>query len=370
MMMSFETGLAMNFRARFRILLFVVLAMGAVLGLSVLLRGLLTQARADLPGGVVFSENYRLSTVYTGDLVVASPAITLDETARVTGNVSFAGESIMLAGTIAGDLTLLAQHIILDGVTITGNLRLLSDDALINAQIDGTTMIDVDVLHIGEGARFASAPAVCADRVTDDRAEPSPYAPCPPATIDPFRDLIPLRAQLDNPISLSIRDPLTLGLGAGVFTALVALCAALVPARLVTVVRMVRHNPLRCLQLGIVLLALVIGMVSAQIFLLGTITALGVVLLPVSVVGSVAVGLIVLLGVATTAILLGGWLLRKPQPPMIAAAVGGAGIALVLVGVALLPYGQIALVVAVLAISAAGVGAVVYTRAGTSGRAA
>lgn len=343
--------------SRLRVLLIVIIVSALVVILSLLARGLINGATAS--GGVVVAGEYRLDNVHDGDLAVASSTIDLTTGSRVNGNVSLVGESVRLQGEINGDVTILAQHVTLEGGSIGGALHILADNVAINTPIEGEVLIDADALAIGESAVFGADSAVCVDALT---ASPEISAP---ATRCPLNELTALRQQieLDAPSTVLLAV-----LSAAGFTAAAALVVSIFPARLARVVRAMRRRPARSAINGVGVFALVAGLTGTQIVLLGILAPVGLLVLPIYTIFIIAVVILVVIGLMSLALLIGARLTGEnpdnAQPPLVAAATGGLIVSVVLVGIALQPFGQVVGLLLFAALAIVGCGAALGTRLG------
>ncbi|MBL8131319.1 MAG: hypothetical protein JNL42_05640 [Anaerolineae bacterium] len=360
---------------RLRIFLFVFAAAALVLTLALLARETITQQ--NLSSGVIIVSSYTLSEAYAGDLVVASSSITIEPGAQIAGSASLVGENVIFAGQISGDLTILAPQITLDGVQVGGRLHILADEVRLSGAIHGETLIDADALTIAADATFDADPAVCADRFSDLRAA-SRVAACPPSSVDPFANLRALRSAVQSgapvsPVPALLPDILLIILALVGLTAFAPLVVTVQPARVARVARAMRRRPLHSALTGAALLALIAGLTGAEIVLLGTVSVIGLVALPVYVVALIGGLLLTGIGLIALALIIGIRLTgegENEQPPIVAAAVGGLIVAAALLLIVLQPLGQAASIAAFIALSTVGAGAAIGTRLGASPSAA
>lgn len=360
---------------RLRIFLFVFAAAALVLTLALLAREAITRQN-NLSSGVIIVSSYTLSEAYEGDLVVASSSVTVDSGANIAGSASLVGENVVFAGRVSGDLTILAPQIRLDGVQVGGRLHILADEVQLSGAIHGETLIDADALTIAADTIFDADPAVCADRFSDQRAS-SRVVACPPSSIDPFANLRALRSVVqsgvpDAAVPALLPDILLIILTLVGLTAFAPLVVTVQTARVARIARAMRRRPLHSALTGAALFALIAGLTGAEIVLLGTISVVGLVALPVYVVALIGTLLLTGIGLIALALIIGIRLTRLSgegddgQPPVVAAAVGGLIVAAGLLLIALQPLGQAASIGAFIALSTVGAGAAVGTRLGAS----
>lgn len=343
--------------SRLRVLLFVIIVSALVVTLSLLARGAINGATAS--GGVVVSGEYRLDGAHDGDLAVASSQIEFTSDSSVNGNVSLVGESVRIQGEISGDVTILAQHVALEGGRINGALHILADSVSINSDVAGQVLIDADTLAIGDSASFGVNSAVCVDTLTSVPANATPAERCP------LNELTALRQQieLDTPSTL-----LVVILSAAGFTAAAALVVSIFPARLARVVRAMRRRPGRSAISGVGIFALAAGLTGTQIVLLGAVSPVGLIALPIYAIFVILFAALVVIGLVSLALLIGARLTGEnpdnAQPPLVAAATGGLIVSLALVVIVLQPFGQAVGLILFAALAIVGCGAAFGTRLG------
>lgn len=356
--------------SRLRILLLVIAVAAVILFLSVLARTAILGT--TFPGGVIVTGEYSQTDAHEGDLLVASKNITFSGESSVSGNVSLVGETIHLAGRIDGDLTILADHVFLDGGSVGGKLQILADDAFIAAQIGGDATLKADILTLDAGASFIAPPAVCAPELIDSRDGGQVNA-CPSTARNPFEELLTLRAlvqsgTVDESAGGQAAYVLMALLAVIAFVAAAALVVSLFPERLARVVRTMNRRPARSASVGIGVFMLVCGLTGGEIVLLGSLTPAGLVALPLYLLFVLGILLLSMVGLIALALLIGARIVGgKPgnaQPPLVAAAVGGLVVAVALAVIILQPFGQVVSLILFSGLAVVGTGAALHTRLG------
>ena len=344
--------------------LFFVIAM-AFAGLIALAGFIGQQALGRLSGfsaeGITFTDSYQLEGRALGDQLVMAEVIDLAGDAIIPGDAALLAATITLDGRITGAATLLADQVRLGpGAVVEGDLVILAADAIIDGEVRGALDVRVGSLRIEPGAQLGVVLAVCADTITDNRADAPPLPAC--ATDQ--------RAAAQG-INLTLPVPGLLAtlLASVAVGAVAVLGVVLFPQQIGYIAEAVRFSPRRVGGMGCLSLVLGAGVLFAGLMLITLLPPLGLVLVPLALIAGLALVGMALAGWVTMALLVGDFLLRGVArialPPLVAAVAGN----LALIGawhlLALIPYGGMVGLAALSLLGMVGLGAALYTRAGT-----
>jgi cytoskeletal protein CcmA (bactofilin family) len=361
-----------------------------------------------MPGGVIVQADYTLDGAIDGDLVVFGNTVRIPAGARVGGNAWFVADTLQIDGQIDGGLTAIVDTVIVGaGGQIGGDAALMVDDATVSGTIRGVARITGDLLTIQDGGQIGSGSSACVDQIVGGGSLTCERA----ALFAPFAALIALRngdaaarAPLDWGTPLIARDPngaLTLLAVGLALVGLAALLVASFPRQISRIEDAIRAQPRGMGGAGIALYALTAGVTGLGIVLLATIPPVGIAFLAAYTLFLIALVGMIGAGLVTLALVVGEWLTARLSgrrggaardqhdeaaqrgrgesaddasairargrgaPPLVTAAVGGAILWLGVVAAAALPFGVIAGGVVLIAVSALGAGAALFTRLGT-----
>ena len=362
-------------RSRRNLLIFgaavvVVLALTALAHQIVIPRDVIDQ------NNIIAKENYRLTETHPGDLVVLGTSISLDDTSRVTGSAALVGETIHVSGQVGGDLTALGSNLLIDPTAhVSGQASLAGTNVTLSGKIDGDLYVSGETLNILPDTRINGTLNACVQSIKDGRQSPGELS-CNQASFAPFTALIALRnsAVRDTAgtmIQISPASALALALfGTVILAGTSALAVTLFPRQISHIEEALRSRPRGFGGVGIAVYLLMIGLFLVLIFVLAVVPPLGLLLIPLFLIIGLLLGILSLAGLITLALMLGDWVLRRRAarpgtPPLIAALVGSVIIALLLAGITLLPFGFALSFLALNVLSAGGLGAALFTRAGT-----
>ncbi|MBN1681918.1 MAG: polymer-forming cytoskeletal protein [Anaerolineae bacterium] len=270
---------------------------------------------------------------------------------------------------IEGDQVILAQRITLnDQGVITGKVTLIGDEVRLNAQVEDDVVIVADTLTIGDTARIAGDLIMCVKNVegTDTaQIEGEIKKECNDTS----------RQSVESVFESSFNSWQTsvffhlVGTIAGslLFGALAALSTILFHQPLQNMSRAVQRAPLVTGGIGCLTMLIAIGL--TLIYLISLLLILPAVLFPYALIGWLVVAMLSVLGWVALAEPFGKrlfrWLGMKNQPPMIAAAVGGVTLSLLIRVWGLFWFTSWIGFLATAILGSIGLGAVVLTRIGT-----
>lgn len=359
----------MNTRRNLLILAAVVIGL---IVLSLLARNFLNPTTLIDGTNVMFTDEYRLDETVDGDLVVVARVIALESGAVIDGDVALIGSEITVDGRVEGELTVLGEQIRLnESSVVDGDVNLMGSDALVAGRIDGDILVNAATAAFTAQAQEAGLITACVDEIT--LPEGVAAAPCPEdKALHPFEPLLALRDGTGSGLSVSwspLGLSLSLSLSVITLVGLATIAVTAFPRQISHIEDAVRARPTRFLGVGIALYALGVGLTLALITLLAVVPPLGLLLLPVYLVALVALVALMLCGLVTLALVVGDVIVQRVAknrlPPLVAAVIGSfvlsAGISLLVI----LPFGWLADVLIIGALSAVGLGASTVTRLGT-----
>lgn len=325
-----------------------------------------------------FGQSYLLNEPVQGDLTIVGSQLELGELAVVEGTISLIGSEVTIAGVIHGDIAIISTNVEIQPETvINGSLNIVSTESTISGVINGDVLLSAENLIIAPEAQLNNGIEACAQVVQDMRPVPLEIDPCGfTNAIAPFEFLTRIRGDFTNLFSASALTtpeqsmPTIIGFGLVVLglTALNMLGVSAFYAPIVAIQREIQNRPRAYFTYGLAILGVMISGVIGVIILLAHVPILGFLALLVF-------GLFALMGLFATVTGLSAfsiWVgarivnLFSKQPPItfISALLGSIIFGIILLGVALLPYGQVLWVIALVLLSATGVGATVWTRFG------
>lgn len=320
---------------------------------------------------VIFADEYTLNEAVQGDLIVVARVILLGADADVSGSVSLIGSDVTVAGRIEENLTVLGENILLNEESrITGNASLMGTITLVDGTIGGTLLVNSDITNLTGSLRAGGEVLVCAAEITAPDA--LTVAPCPEENaIQPFEPLLDLRRAA--PSVTAALNPLVTAISVFVWavamTGLATIAVTAFPRHISRIEDAVRTRPRRFWGVGVALYGFGAGITLALITLLAILPPIGLILLPVYLIALVLLVALTLCGLITLALVIGDVIIARMAgsrlPPLVTAVTGSLVLSAGLALLVLLPFGWLADVLIVGAISAVGLGASMVTRLGT-----
>lgn len=293
------------------------------------------QSSSDDLGGFRIASSYTLSAgeQRTGDQVILAKTITLEAGSVVEGDLTLLGERITLDGEVRGEAVAVANHLSIGE----------------EAHLTGDLTICVDLLVRSDAARIEG-------QVREECGQGG-------------------RASLSNTINSgwkSWRGSVLFRTGAAItgslfFGALSALLTAIVPRPLVRMSESIYRAPFVTGGVGLLTLLAALGLTI--VYGVSLLLILPLVLLPVVILAWLLIGALSVLGWVALAGPFGVALLRRVglegQPRMVAAAVGGVALSLLLRAWSVSWFTAWIGLLATTLLGAVGLGAVLLTRVGT-----
>lgn len=351
----------------------------ALVVIGLLALGLFARQRvADIRLGadnVIVTDHYRLSQAVDEPLVVLADTVNINNDSHVAGNTALVGRSaVTVDGRINGDLTALGSTLAINrNSRVSGNAALMGNVVTVAGDVDGQLMVMADRLVVEPGARLNGEIVACVSAMDGrEYLSESQIRRC--SENEALATFVPLQALRDGvspdlfargfPAGL----PFTL-LASILLAGLAALAVTLFPEQIGHLQTAVRAIPRSLAGIGCLTFLLVIGIGAGLVLVLAIVPPLGLLLLPLALlIGLVLVGMIVA-GWIALALVLGDWLMRRmtgsPLPPLVDAAVGSLALLVVSNLLAVVPFGALAVLLAVAVLGAVGLGAAVTTRMGT-----
>ena len=248
----------------------------------------------------------------TGDVSGAAGTIRVAESGRVDGSINGAAGDVRIEGAVGGDVNAGSGSLrVTDTATIGGDVNVGAESVRIDGRIDGDVRVGAETVVLGPNADIGGEFRYDADDFTQD----------PGATVsggvveDPT-----LRGDVGT---FTLPDWVTWGYGLLANLLLGAILLALFPAFSARVAGRVSDGPARTGGAG--LLTLVGGPI---LLVLVAITIVGI---PLAVIGAIAFGLAIWIGVVYGQYAVGAWVLRRAgrDDRWLALGVGLVGFALV-----------------------------------------
>ncbi len=357
---------------------FFIVLLAAVIAAGLLLRGWLASLSVPNFEGVFFTSSFNLAEHRVdGDLVVMAEVIVLPPNSTLEGNAALVGSFISIEGAqVSGDLTVVGEVInVTEQAAITGSASLLGDMILFSGTVEGDLRVTGDRLTLAPGARVNGHVYACVEKLQIQAADIR-VRDCDARTaLAPFSALIALREEgLALSPLLPSQVPAALLLATFALTSLLlagltTLTVTLFPRQISLIEDAVRARPRSLAGAGLAVFLLAAGLSAGLLVLLAVLPPLGLLLVPLYVMGGLLLLVLVAAGLVTLALMLGDWLLRPimrvPPPPLVAAAVGSLALSLAFLGLGLLPYGYVISPLLLVLVSSAGLGAALFTRLGT-----
>jgi hypothetical protein len=336
------------------------------------------QSVADVRLGadnVIVTDHYRLSRAVDEPLVVIADTVTITNDSQVAGNAALVGRSaVTVDGRINGDLTVLGNTLAINrNSRVSGDAALMGNVVTVAGDVDGQLTVMADRLVVEPGARLNGEIVACVSAIDGrDYLSESQIRRC--SENEALATFAPLQALRDGVSpdqfaqGFSAGLPFTL-LGSILLAGLAALAVTLFPQQIGHLQTAVRAVPRSLAGTGCLAFLLVIGGVAGLVLVLAIAPPLGLILLPLALLVGLALLGMIIAGWIALALVLGDWLMRRATggalPPLVDAAVGSLALLVVWNLLAALPFGALAVLLAVTVLGAVGLGAAVTTRMGT-----
>ncbi|MBN1564618.1 MAG: polymer-forming cytoskeletal protein [Anaerolineae bacterium] len=310
-----------------------LILMGILAFIALITSGCSSKSGDDEGFSLRRSYTLRSGTQLQGDQVVLAADIELESESQIAGDVTLTSNDITLNGTITGDVVAVSDKMIVGAdAHITGDLVVCAKDFQLSdqAQIDGKVKEE------------------CTDSGTVSAANVIE------SVWKSWRDSSLFRIS-------------SVFVGSLLFGALAALSALAFPVPLVRMSESVQRSPVRAGGIGFLTILVAVGL--TVVYVISLLLVLPIVLLPFVMVGWFVVILFSLLGWVALAVPLGIYLMRMVgmdrQPRMVAAAVGGIVLGLLLRLWSIFWFTAWIGVLATIILGSIGLGAVILTHVGT-----
>jgi hypothetical protein len=315
------------------------------------------------PGEVKIGGDYSLNGSADGDLAVVANSILISAISEISGDATLSAQNIVISGEISGDLNALGDQIVLDdGASVSGDAALTATVVSVMGEINGDLYVTAREFTLGDDAQVNGVIYPCGFQLNLDIAGASQpnIADCVPP---PFTD----RAATSAPNAFNAAmTAITNTLIAGGFAGLMAV---ILPRRMLVISSALLDHPKRSIASGMAFYAMGIGGFVLNLVILSVVPVLGVLMFILGLIPTIATLVLIALGFASAALVLGTAITalrggRGSTPPVIAAVIGGLLIGGGLSLVGLLPAGDVISLLLLIAISAGGIGAAIFTRLG------
>ena len=300
-------------------------------------------------------------------MVVTSACVATNQ--DVGGFSAEASYTLRSGKQLTGDQVVLAYKITLEPDSmVEGDMTLTGNKVRLNGEVDGDVVVVSDRVTVGDTAHVTGDLVVCAkdlQRSDMARIDGEFKEECTNSGRVSARNL--LESGWDSWQGSVFFRVSSVIVGALLFGAVAALITTVFPRPLVRMSESVQRSPLTAGGVGFLTMLVAIGL--TVVYGISLILLLPVVLMPLVLVGWLVIGVLSLLGWAALASPVGVWVFRMlrmdHQPRMVAAAVGGIVLALLLRVWSVFWFTFWIGLVASIILGSIGLGAVILTRVGT-----
>ena len=328
---------------------------------------------------IVVTDRYTLTRTVEQDFVVLADQVTLGAESHIEGNAAVVGGEVYLNGRVDGTLVTLGEFVTLSpNFVVDGKAAIIGSRIVLDGDFGGDLTLVGEYVTINEGANLNGVVTSCTDSLTDNRVgDFAAVRHCSEGdhTLTAL-DFLPF---YENGISLPAPDVQITGLATFMLvlsalfslmlSALAVLAVALFPRHISHIEEALHAVPINLSGLGFLTLVLAFGVVVVLVILLATVPPIGLLLLPIVLLGALVLLGMGIIGWVTVALLVGDWVLyrlvQQQQPPIVAVAVGSLALFVGWHMIALIPFGVLVNLLAMVALGSMGLGAVVLTRIGT-----
>jgi hypothetical protein len=314
------------------------------------------------------ADTYRLESSIDKPLFVLADTVTLETESRIEGDSGFISDNITATGKVNGNLTLMADTVTVNG-QITGSVSVIADTVNVGGHIDGNLTVVSDRLTIARNAVINGKVVACVDTLDDARVDVRQIEPCGDAET---LNVLNTGLRFDSALWGAGFSTLALavsGVASLVLSGVGALAVAAFPRQFSYIEEAILSGPRRVAQTGFLAFLLAIGITIAVVLLVAIFPPLGLVLLPVFVITAIVFLGVTVTGWVTVALIIGNWLFRRSTrsivPPLIAAALGSVLLFLLWHILSAVPFGIVAVLLAMAVLGSIGLGAALRTRMGT-----
>jgi hypothetical protein len=321
---------------------------------------------------IIFVDHYALSGGHDGALVVVANSVDGAQAGTVYGDAALVGrEDVTFHGATTGDLTLMGQKIDLAG-DVAGDTAIMGDHVILSGNFSGAVTVIGQDLTIQDSATFADPITACVDSIEYSREQ---YA----ARIRPCSDKAAMLATFAPFQAMSGNFDMGSGLSGGgllfslfaslLLTGLAALAVTIFPSHFSRMQEAVLTIPRGLTALGFMTVLLAIGITTGIGVVLAVVPILSILFVPLGLLFLLALGVLIVVGWITLALLLGNYLVirltRATAPPLVAVAIGSFALFALWHLLALIPSGSILALLLMAVLGSLGLGGTLATRCGT-----
>lgn len=324
-------------------------------------------------GEIALTDSYTLDSNLSEDLFVIADSAHLTAASQVVGDVALVGRSrASLEGDVNGDVVVMGGELALgQDAQITGQAAFIGNQVTLAGTVKGDLSVLADTLTILPGAQLPDKLELCASHIVDERSDSAPLANCGAEELAGWQSLRDGRLVTDTLGAGGFSTGgLLLGIGFTLaMTALAGVVVTIFPRAFSYMTQAVRLVPRRLAGVGCLTLLLVPGVGAALLLALALLPPLGLLLLPIMCLLTIPLLLCFVAGWLTMALLVGDGVLRRfarhSSPPITTIMVGSFTLLVVWLLATALPYGSLIGVGLMLLIGVVGLGAALVTRLGT-----
>jgi hypothetical protein len=324
---------------------------------------------------IIFIDQYALTGTYDESLVVIANSVDGAQAGTVYGDTALVGrQDVIFHGATTGDLTIMGQKIDLAG-DVAGDTAIMGDIIVLSGNFSGAVTVVGKFLTVEPNSTFQSL-TVCVNDLDDNRTRETKQTqairPCQDkaallATFAPFQVMSGNFDIGGSELSDGVR--LFSVLTSLMLTGLAALAVTVFPGQFSRMQEAILTMPRGLTALGLMTVLLGIGLTTGIGMLLSVVPILSIVFVPLGLLFLLALGVMIVMGWITLALLLGNYLMiritRAPAPPLVVVALGSFALFGLWHILALIPFGFILALLLMAALGSLGLGGTLATRCGT-----
>jgi|GEM_PF-5989509 hypothetical protein len=315
-------------------------------------------------GDFTFAADDRLE-----DMAVVAQSVLLPAGVELNGDVAIIATSVLLEGTVNGDLTVIGGQVLqTPGATIAGDAAFSVRSATIEGTIEGDLLVSGEKLLVTDTANITGDIFPCVPVAGQNIGGDWTPQPCNWAHQNDLFDVVRVNSSTTEPAapSLSI-DLFSAVFASAILAGLTVLVVVFLPDRLAQIELTAAERARDSLGAFLAALLVAVGVVSLVSLLLALLTPVGLAALPVAAFLGLALVLLVATGLVVASARVGRFLMRRVMPgqPMLLTTLFGTLVVCAPLWLAALfpPLTLIALGV-MLGVASVGTGAAILTRYG------
>ncbi len=340
---------------------------------SVVSRTVLQHAATNNTDTPIFLPSYILDTSKADDLFVLADNAHLTANSVVQADAAVVGrESIIVDGQIDGELTAMGGDIRLgQNSHVSGAASLIGNRITLAGVIQGDLSVVADTLVILPDAQLNGVLELCTSHVTNESALELSTRSCSASELATWQSLRDgtLAQQAISGGGFSLASFLITGLIALALAAFSGLIVTIFPRPFGYMTQAIRNVPARVTRIGCFTQLLVVALLVLLGVIIAVLPPLGLVLLPILALLLLPFLVLCAVGWMTMALLTGDWLLRRfarrTSLPMLTMICGALGLFLMWTVLTILPFGPIFGLLMPILVATVGLGAAIMTRVGT-----